>query len=183
MKKRVLEKLSISVIFLSMIFLTCFAGGAFATVRNGFSQAMKYDFEIKKIATDLGINIDDGNLPSQSVDGDGTVEFYCKPVSGEVVSKFSQNMQGNEYECRLILTVKAASNGEIADIIQNGASYEVTVKNKQGYNITVTNLKNVYVSYGQQVSAGQIIGALNNDGKAFVRVVKDGVACDPEEVF
>ena len=149
-------------------------------IRNGALNALEYDFEIKNIASDLGINIELDD--SINVNGD-SVAYYILPISGERVEEFDTDINKITYLCPLVLSVKAATNGKINNIIKAGETYSVSVINSHGYEIVVSGLDVVYVKYGQNVTAGQIIGKLSSNGFAVLSVNKNGVACNPSDIF
>ena len=180
MSKRIISKAAISVLFAAFTVAMCFAGGGFSTIRNGFFNALQYDFEVSDILHEMGVDINDKTEEEHFVGGEAVVEFYCMPVNGVLKEELKDR---SVYQCDLILTVVAPAVGYVSDIVQNKEGYSVTVKNSQRYEITVDNLQNIYVEFGQNVSAGQIIGCLNIDGETSVKVVKDGVNCNASDFF
>lgn len=182
MNKRAISKIVISVFFVAFALALIFGGGAFSTVRSGFVDALEYDFGVSDVLYELGIDINDRDHKDDEhfVGGGAEVEFYCMPINGELkeTTKYKST-----YKCDLILTVTAPSTGYVSDIVLNKDCYSVTVKNSQGYEITIDNLEKLYVDFGQNVSAGQIIGCLNLDGIASITVCKDGNYCNVRDFF
>lgn len=182
MSKRMISKIIISVFFISAVLSLAFAQGGFETVRNGFKNALKYDFEASDMLYEIGIDINDrvDEDNEHQVGNNGEVEVYCLPINGEPCEIMTNK---KVYKCDLVLTVVAPTTGYISDIIQNADGYTVTVRNYQGYEITVNNIEQLYSGFGDEVSVGQIIGRLNKDGLAKVSVAKDGLYCNIDDFF
>ena len=104
-------------------------------------------------------------------------------VKCKIIEDFNDASGCAKYYCEILLTVRAATNGEVSNIIQHESSFSVSVLNSHGYEITVDGLDAVYVKYGQRVTLGQILGKLSNSGTALISVNKDGKICNPNIFF
>ena len=123
------------------------------------------------------------------------------PVSGEVLIDYSMDATTyfqtlDQYKCNSALIlgsavdepVQAAANGQVLSVIENEETgTTLTMDLGNGYQAIYGQLKDLTVSEGQTVSAGTIIGYVNEPTKYYVKeganlyfaMRKEGEIIDP----
>ncbi|WP_083225555.1 peptidoglycan DD-metalloendopeptidase family protein [Neptunicoccus sediminis] len=102
----------------------------------------------------------------------GASRKLLKPVSGEVLRGYSNKPGGNEgldIAADKGTTVKAAENGEVALVSSAGGNSKIVlVRHPDNLYTVYSNLSDVSVSKGQNVSRGQSLGKVAGGSPGFV---------------
>ena len=123
-----------------------------------------------------------------------TTTKYSQPITGTIYKTFGQDIIINDNKVKNSgLDLKSMSeqdpqivmSGVVSKVVQNGnKGYFVTIK-KDNIEITYGYLSKSYVSEGNKVEVGDLVGLLgtNKDGSKYLRIefYIDGVAVDPAD--
>ena len=123
-----------------------------------------------------------------------TTTKYSPPITGTIYKTFGQDIIINDNKVKNSgLDLKSMSeqdpqivmSGVVSKVVQNGnKGYFVTIK-KDNIEITYGYLSKSYVSEGNKVEVGDLVGLLgtNKDGSKYLRIefYIDGVAVDPAD--
>ena len=105
-----------------------------------------------------------------------------KPVDGEITHEYTEQQPWLEYRCSSAMQVTCAADGIVTAAGQGaGSEWIILVQSEDGLETVYGYLADVYVKSGQEVKAGQQIGATAEqaESRLYFEVRENGVSVDP----
>jgi murein DD-endopeptidase MepM/ murein hydrolase activator NlpD len=121
----------------------------------------------------------------------GDRDEYAAPVSGTIKQKYglvkSENQTYYSHGIDIISNteaVKSISKGKVSEVGKNDKLSNYIVVDKEEKSIIYGNMSEVLVKEGDEVSKGDIIGALNEENKMLhLEVWEQGESVNPSKLF
>jgi len=120
-----------------------------------------------------------------AVSGGGTGLFIW-PTSGRITQRYSWYHRAIDIADSSAPTIIASAAGKVIKVIHGRYGYgnHVVVDHGDGYQTLYAHMSQIYVSLGQNLSAGQAIGQMGSTGKStgihlHFEIIKGGVKLDP----
>lgn len=116
---------------------------------------------------------------------------YAAPVSGEIYQSYGLNKQGDTsfYNHGLDIksdtqSVRSISDGKVTQSGNNEKLSNYVVVEEDGRTIIYGKINEVFVTEGDKISKGDIIGALNAESMLLhIEVWEDGESVNPSKLF
>lgn len=105
-----------------------------------------------------------------------------KPVDGEITHEYTEQQPWLEYRCSSAEQVICAADGVVTAAGQGaGSEWIILVQSEDGLETVYGYLADVYVKSGQEVKAGQQLGATAEraESRLYFEVRENGVSIDP----
>ncbi len=110
---------------------------------------------------------------------------YVAPVNGKLLSKYGEVESNNGIDILSSLeAVKSISYGEVLAVGKNNKLSNYIVVESGGKTIIYAYFDEVFVSKGDELKTGEIIGRLNNENKILhLEIWENGSSIDPLKLF
>lgn len=179
-------------LLLQLIFSIILVIAVIATKHFGNNQTDEYlsivkgklgtTFNIKQTAK--GINSIISNYSAKLGLNFGASD-YAAPVSGIILNKYGDEDTNNGIDIVAnIEAVKSISNGEVLAVGKNNKLSAYVVVESGSKTFIYTMLEEVFVSKGDELKLGEIIGKLNFDNKLLhIEIWEGGTSIDPSKLF
>lgn len=110
---------------------------------------------------------------------------FAAPVSGKILKKYGEDDTNNGIDIiSNIEAVKSISYGEVLAVGKNNKLSNYIVVESGGKTIIYAMLEETFVSKGDELKLGEIIGKLNYENKLLhIEIWEDGTSIDPSKLF
>ncbi len=109
---------------------------------------------------------------------------YAAPVSGIILNKYGNDANNGIDIVANIEAVKSISSGEVLAVGKNNKLSAYIVVESGSKTVIYAMLEEVFVSKGDELKLGEIIGKLNFDNKLLhIEIWEDGTSIDPSKLF
>jgi murein DD-endopeptidase MepM/ murein hydrolase activator NlpD len=179
-------------LLIQIIFSIILVVAVIVTKRFGNNQTGEYLSKVKeKLGTTFNIKQTAKGISSiisnfsEKLGLDFGASDFAAPVSGRLTSNYGEDDTNNGIDIvSNIEAVKSISYGEVLAVGKNNKLSNYIVIESGSKTIIYAMLEEIFVSKGDEIKLGEIIGKLNNENKLLhIEIWEDGTSIDPSKLF
>ncbi len=193
-KENLNKRLLIQIIFSIILVVAVIATKQFGNSHTGAylniaKEKLGETIDIKQTASNIGTMF--SNFSKKISSGIFKDSDYAAPVSGKILNKYGENdsIESTNYNHGIDIvsnmdSVKSISYGEVIAVGRNNKLSNYIVVESGSKKIIYAMFDEVFVSKGDEVKLGEIIGKLNNENKLLhLEIWENGESIDPSKLF